>query len=147
MFVRGLSLSAHLASTSPIGATTRSRTPSCGVPEGTSIRPYVAARRTDTDRWRDGRVTTSPSRNAAPARQKTARTRSRVMLLPLERDDLLEDEGAEGHHPEARVDEHVARLRVVERVHVGRIDDRDRRGDEERERDEGVGARTTHRRQ
>ena len=71
---RGLSLSAHLASTSPIGATRRSCRPSWGVPDGSSILPQVAARRTDTYRWREGAVTISPIRNAAPARQKTART-------------------------------------------------------------------------
>ena len=37
--VRGFTLSAQRASHSPIGANTRSRSPSCGVPDGTSIRP------------------------------------------------------------------------------------------------------------
>src|SRR4029453_10912396 len=96
--------------------------------------------------WREGAVTISPTKNAAPARQNTARTSRRVMWsLPLERDDFLEAQGTEGHHSEARVDQHVTRLRVVERFHVGRVDDRDRRRDEEGERDERVGARASHR--
>src|SRR3954447_11321912 len=104
---RGLTRSAHLASHWPMGATSRSRIPSSGVPEGTSIRPYVAARRTETERCRAGSVTTSPMRNTAPARQKIARRR-RIMIedSPLEGDDLLEDQGTEGHHREACVDEH-----------------------------------------
>src|SRR6188472_3848830 len=142
---RGLTRSAHFASHSPIGAKSRSRMPSWGVPDGTSIRPYVAARRTETERCRAGSVTRSPIRKTAPARQKIARTR-RIMVedSPLEGDDLLENEGTEGHHREARVDEHVTRVRVVQRVHVGRVDDRDDDRDEEGQCDEDVGARTAH---
>src|ERR1700694_2417318 len=142
--VRGFTFRAHRASQSPTGAMTRSRRPSCAVPVGTCIRPYAAARRTERKRCRDGRVTISPTRNAAPARQKTASTRRIVIYLAFEGDELLEDCGAESHHRQARVDEHVPRARVVERVHVAGVDDRDPGGDEKRERDERVCACAPH---
>ncbi len=53
------------------------------MPDGSSSLPQVAARRTDTYRWREGAVTISPIKNAAPARQKTASMSRRVISYPL----------------------------------------------------------------
>src|SRR5688572_22100200 len=108
--------------------------------------PYAAARRNESMRSLAGRLTYSATRYTDPARHASAITSS-SMTSPLERDDLLEEQGSDGHHHEAEHDHLVAGGGVEERRHVARVDQRQRAGEEERKPDEHVGRHAAHRRQ
>src|SRR2546423_2973144 len=143
--VFGFSLRTKPASDSAAGLRTRSL--NCGrcTVATRRKRPYVAARWSESARWRDENVAYSATKKAAPA--SSANPRKRSIRLPLEGDDSLEEERADQHHHEREDDQLVARGAVVERAHVVRVDDGQDPRHEERQAAEDVGRHAAHRRQ
>src|SRR2546429_5063329 len=119
--VFGFSLRTKPASESAAGLRTRSLNCGLWTIAVRRKRPYVAARWSESERWRAENVAYSATKKAAPA--SSANPRKRSIRLPLEGDDLLEHERADQHHHEGEHDQLVARGGVVERAHVGRVDD------------------------
>src|SRR5919202_395200 len=105
--VLGFSLRTKPASDSAAGFTTRSR--NCGrwTVATRRKRPYVVARWSESARCRAANVAYSATKKAAPASRANPRKRS--IRLPLEGDDLLEQERAHQHHHEGEHDQLVAR--------------------------------------
>src|SRR5919199_1039902 len=138
----GVSFGKKPASESAAGLSTRSL--NCGrcTVATRRKRPYVAARWSELARWRAEKVAYSATKKAAPA--SSANPRKRSIRLPLEGDDLLEQKRADDHHREREHDEEVALRRVVERAHVGRVDDGQDPCHEERQAAEDVGRHAAH---
>src|SRR5437588_7872758 len=141
--VFGFSFRTKPASESAAGLRTRSL--NCGrcATATRRKRPYVAARWSESERWRAENVAYSATKNAAPA--SSANPRKRSIRLPLEGDDLLEQERADQHHHEGEHDQLVARGGVVERAHVVRVDEGQHPGHEERQAAQDVGRHAAHR--
>src|SRR5919204_5879363 len=141
--VFGFSFRTKPASESAAGSRTRSL--NCGrwTVATRRKRPYVAARWSESARWRAENVAYSATKKAAPASRANPRERS--IRLPLERDDLLEQERADQHHHEGEDDQLVARGGVVERAHVLRVDEGQHPRHEEGQAAEDVGRHAAHR--
>src|SRR5919198_1879803 len=141
----GFSFNTHPATESAAGLRTRSL--NCGrcTAAVRRKRPYVAARWSESARCREENVAYSATKNAAPA--SSANPRKRSIRLPLEGDDLLEQERADQHHHERDHDQLVPRGGVVERAHVVRVDEGQHPCHEEGQPAEDVGRHAAHRRQ
>src|SRR5919202_174744 len=141
--VFGFSLRTKPASDSAAGLTTRSL--NCGrcMVATRRKRPYVAARWSESARWRAENVAYSATKKAAPA--SSANPRKRSIRLPLEREDLSEQGRADQHHHEGEDDQLVARGGVVERAHVVRVDEGQHPRHEEGEAAQDVGRHAAHR--
>src|SRR5919201_1122446 len=139
----GFSFSTQPASESAAGLRTRSL--NCGrcATAARRKRPYVAARWSESERWREENVAYSATKKAAPA--SSANPRKRSIRLPLEGDDLLEQGRADQHHHEGEHDQLVARGGVVERAHVVRVDESQHPGHEEGQAAQDVGRHAAHR--